>query len=229
MRVRLLRLPQLLGKQGREHSNVLFVEGEDIRLFVPVRAGGIPFRLAVRCGRSACAQPFQSIPVVGIVQKIPFLLPVGPVPEQNTPFHRQAQPAADLLSGVLAVSTETLEQRHIVEEFVHRNHPQAALFPVEQPEGSQDNFQLRNVGDFFQQRAQHGVRHRCIRLVIGETSERHNQKASTLCKDSNRTRLSRKYRDTLPVGPLRCLATMISARFLGYWRPGKCCSHSSSV
>ena len=166
---------------------------------------------------------------MGSVQKVSFLLPTGPAPQQNTPLHRQVQPAADLLPWVPTVCAESLEERQVIKKLVQRGHPQAAFFAVEQPEEPQDHLQLRNVGDFFQQRAQHGVGHGCIGLVAGETPKRHNQKASTLCSDSNRTRLSRKYRDTLPVGPLRCLATMISARFLGYWRLGKCCSQSSSV
>ena len=48
-------------------------------------------------------------------------------------------------------------------------------------------------------------------------------------KDSNLTRLSTNSSRMLPVGPFRCLATMISARFLGYSCPGRVCSHSSRV
>ena len=38
--------------------------------------------------------------------------------------------------------------------------------------------------------------------------------------ESKRTRLSMNFRRMLPVGPLRCLAMMISAMFFGYSWPG---------
>ena len=47
--------------------------------------------------------------------------------------------------------------------------------------------------------------------------------------ESNLTRLSTNSSRMLPVGPFRCLAMMISAKFLGYSWPGRVCSHSSRV
>ena len=47
--------------------------------------------------------------------------------------------------------------------------------------------------------------------------------------DSKRTRLSMNWSCTLPVGPVRCLAMIISAMFLGYSSPGCIWAHSSSV
>ena len=46
---------------------------------------------------------------------------------------------------------------------------------------------------------------------------------------SNLTRWSRNSSRMLPVGPLRFLATMISAMLRGYSWPGWVCDHSSSV
>ena len=155
------------------------------------------------------------------------------------PIVRQLQerPAAErsiqrLPDGILrrpALALQALQQDPVVEEFVLGNGREGSLPLRGEPEGPQGYFQLSEIVNALQQYAQEGIGNWRCANAAGESLKfptgqhkgsaiprgSHQNSPCRATRDSNRTRLSRNRRRTLPVGPWRCLARMSSAMLRG--------------
>ena len=132
--------------------------------------------------------------------------------KDGAPADRHLQGTTQHLIRCFSSPPETIHQALIGGEFSIGDKTRVTPFFVKRPKYMKGRLQLGNVTDLRQQAAEEKVRYGSKLHPGRETAKvLHNKLGSWLAIFSNLADLGIKCSLTSPVGPLRCLATMISA------------------